>query len=207
MNHQQLPLNNCLAKYVINSSNLLELTNEQLDPNVTKTLELIDYESHYIYSLVKLTPPNAISIGERGIGKFKKILDKTYLVRLRPITLFYNGELKQANVYTKPTNMVCVDNEVISLSVDPPLSLDEFFAFPYSVVYSNESGLVDAVALDDNCVLARIGSSVKSLNINDLCRATSYDSCKDAPKTKGLIIYDNADDCLKYYSGKGWRKI
>jgi hypothetical protein len=103
--------------------------------------------------------------------------------------------------------MSCVDKEVISLSVDPPLSLDEFFAFPYSVVYSNESGLVDAVTLDDNCVLGRIGSNVRSLNINDLCRATSYDSCKDAPKTKGLIIYDNADDCLKYYSGKGWRKI
>lgn len=202
-----LPLNNCLVKYVINSSNLLELTNKQLDPNVAQTLDLIDYESHYIYSLVKLTPPNSISIGERGIGKFKKILDKTYLVRLRPITFYYDGEIKNASVYTKPTNMSCVDSEVISLSIDPPQSLNELFAFPYSVVYSNESGLVDSVTLEDNCVLGRIGSTVRSLNINDLCRATSYDSCKDAPKTKGLIIYDNADDCLKYYSGKGWRKI
>lgn len=207
MNHQQLPLNNCLAKYVIDSSNLLELTNNQLDPNVAQTLDLINYESYYIYSLVKLTPPNSISIGERGIGKFKKILDKTYLVRLRPITLFHNGELKQANIYTKPTNMSCIDKEVISLSVDPPLTIDELLAFPYNIIFSNESGLATSATLDDNSVLGRVGSDIRSIHMGDLCKAQVYESCKDAPKTKGLIIYDNADDCLKYYSGKGWRKI
>jgi hypothetical protein len=205
--HQEIPLNNCILRYVLGSNDLLEITNERIDQNVVHTLEVAELNKHYIYSVVKLVLPNDVHIAERGIGKIIKKDEKHYLSRIRPTSIYHSGKVHTPNVHTSPTNMMCVDDQVISASIDPPANINELLAFPYTVIYSNARGFLESVSLDNNCTLVRRNDDIISVPVDELKQAPTYNSTEEAPKHQGLIIYDNSSDCLKYYSGKGWRKI
>lgn len=205
--YQEIPLNNCKLNYVIGSNNLLEITSSQLDENVAHTLDVAELNKQYIYSVLKVVLPNDIKIAERGIGQIIKRDSKHFLHRLRPISIYYDGKVHQTNITTSPVSMMCVDDQVICGSIEPPCNINELLSFPYTVIYSNADGLIESVSLDEDCTLVRRNGNIISLPISELNQAQVYDSCEKAPKTKGLIIYDNSSDSLKYYSGKGWRKL
>lgn len=206
MTHK-IPLNNCLARETIGPNYDVVLLDEQLDTSVLHTKNVLDFENSFIYSVLKINPPNTVIFCERGIGKFFKRDNNILLNRLRPISHYIEGVTEVCGIHTKPFDLSTERNEIISLSIEPPITQSELTSFPNSILHSDDEGMLDSTTMLNDHVLGMFHNEISPIRISDISKARCYNDVNEAPKTKGLIIYDESSDCLKYYSGKSWRKI
>jgi len=173
---------------------------------------------------------------ERGLGYIYENEGKFFLNRFRPFYIIEKDVISPTHI-ARPITCSELYKDYIVVSSYIPSTFTEVLTESHSVITSEHPHLPTSVVLQENSVLGRntdglvsipldslideeiVRKSVTEHNKNlslkspkvDVKRLTANDlqlnAKKTAPARKGVIYYDESDDCLKYYDGTGWRRL
>lgn len=160
---------------------------------------------------------------EHGLGYIYNENEKFFLKRFRPFYMIENSAFAHLK---RPRPIVCSHNDYVLASSYIPSTFVEVLTEPHSVITCEQSHLPTSVTVSEDCLLGRRDGNLESIPFSsfvqnnsktlslkspkvDVKRITAnnvqLNATKTAPARKGVIYYDEDDDCLKYYDGNIWR--
>ena len=169
-------------------------------------VSIYGFDNRFFYKIERVRDNEILSF-EVGVGYLSTHDGNIVLRRTQPLIYQFEDEPMRSAVNCNPAPFIC--NDTLLVTTYTPTSLTECFTDENMVIVSKDRHIPHPVYLDQHSVLGRVGEKdIDSVNIYDLPSvAQSVPSVDDAPKVKGLIIYDEEWDILKYYNGTEWREI
>lgn len=172
---------------------------------------------------------------ERGIGYIEQRDSKFYLKRSKPFFIiqdktFLSVDRIRPIVCDNKTSHLIITSYV-------PTSVNEVLTDTNSVITSQIPHIPTSIVVDEYSVLGRTDSELTSIpmdslvdeeksrkSVTEYTKTLSLKSSKvdvkrlatqdlqlnprsSAPERKGVLYYDENDDCLKYYDGTSWRLL
>jgi len=184
-------------------------------------LSLFGLDTKFFYSVTLVCESHGFT--EHGLGYIYNQNKKFFLKRFRPFYMIENGAFAHLK---RPRPVICSHNDYVVASSYIPSTFVEVLTEPHSVITCEESHLPTSFAVSDNSLIGRHGGSLESIPFSsfiqndkknlslkspkvDVKRLTAnnvqLNAAQTAPERKGVIFYDENDDCLKYYDGNSWR--
>ena len=164
-------------------------------------------EEYFYYKIERISKGKSV-VFEVGVGLVKENSGNITFERVHPILYQYKDEQPRVILNQTPPYIRTHKDDIIIISSYIPSSLLE--ALPASNVIITAIGphQPHPVEIAPNSVLGRQDDDIESIKIQDLpsC-AKSYPTVQDAPEIKGIIIYDEEWDKLRYYNGEEWRSL
>lgn len=184
-------------------------------------LSLFGINAKFFYSVTLVCESHGFT--EHGLGYIHEREGKFFLNRFRPFYMIENGAFAHLK---RPRPVVCSHNDYVVASSYIPSTFVEVLTEPHSVITCEQSHLPTSVTVSEDSLLGRRDGNLESIPLSsfvqnntkvlslkspkvDIKRLTAnnvqFNATKTAPERKGVIYYDENDDCLKYYDGNNWR--
>lgn len=172
---------------------------------------------------------------ERGIGYIEQRDSKFYLKRAKPFFIIQDKTFLAVD-RVRPIACDNKTSHIIVTSYVPS-TINEVLVDTNSVITAQIPHIPTSIVVDEHSVLGRTDGELSSIPIDSLIeeekvrntvttytKNLSFKSPKvdvkrlatndiqlnprpSAPERKGVLYYDETDDCLKYYDGTGWRLL
>lgn len=205
---------------------------KEISSSQNSFLSLFGLDTKFFYSVTLVCESHGFT--ENGLGYIYESEGKFFLKRFRPFYMIENGAFAHLK---NPRPIVCSHDDHVIASSYTPSTFVEVLTEPHSIITSETAHLPTSIAVSENSVVGRTTGSVQSIPIEnlvneeaarksvteynknlslkspkvDIKRLTTnnvqFNAMKKAPERKGVIYYDESDDCLKYYDGMGWRLL
>lgn len=197
-------------------------------------LSIFGLDTKFFYSVTFSCEQHGFT--ERGLGYIYENEGKFFLKRFRPFYLIENNSVAPVNT-PRPITCSALHDDYVVASSYAPSTFTEVLTEPHSIITNEQNHLPTSVVLQQNSLLGRHTDGVESIPIDTLVNeemarksVTEYSknlslksskvdvkrlSTQDlqlnprssAPERKGVLYYDDNDDCLKYYDGTAWRLL
>ena len=166
------------------------------------------FDSRFFYKIERYQRDNVVAF-EIGVGHLTNHDNNIILRRSQPLYFQYRDEPIRSALDCNTYSFICKEGDTLLVTTHIPTTLVECFTDENMVIVSKDRHVPHPVYLNKHSVLGRVGEEdIDSVNIYDLPSvAQSVECIQDAPKVKGLIVYDEEWDILKYYNGNEWREI
>ena len=208
------------------------IENKEISSAQNSFLSLFGLDTKFFYSVTLVCESHGFT--ERGLGYIYENEGRFFLKRFRP---FYIIENESASPVYIPRPFVCSHSDHIIASSYTPTTFIEVLTEPHSIITSETAHLPTSIAVSENSVVGRTTGPLQSIPIENLVNeetarksVTEYNKNlslkspkidvkrltandvqlnvrKKAPERKGVLYYDESDDCLKYYDGTSWRLL
>lgn len=195
-------------------------------------LSLFGLDTKFFYSVTLVCESHGFT--EHGLGYIYESEGKFFLKRFRPFYMIENGAFAHLK---NPRPIVCSHEDYVIASSYIPSTFVEVLTEPHSIITSETAHLPTSIAVSENSVVGRTTGPLQSIPIENLVNeetarksVTEYNKNlslkspkidvkrltandvqlnvrKKAPERKGVLYYDESDDCLKYYDGTSWRLL
>lgn len=205
---------------------------KEINSSTNSCISLFGINTKFFYSITLVCEDHGFT--ERGLGYVFENEGKFFLKRFRPFYMIDNGVPVPL---LKPRPVVCSLNDYVTVSSYVPTTFVEVLTEANSIITSESPHLPTSVVVNKNSVLGRHDGNLESLPLDSLVgedsarkSVTDYNknlslkspkvdvkrltanniqlnATKTAPERKGVIYYDESDDCLKYYDGTTWRSL
>lgn len=161
--------------------------------------------NHFYYRIDQIENGQTV-VFEVGIGLVEVVENKVALKRTNPLIYKFKNEEPRVIVGETIPSFNTTDKIIVSSYV--PTSIGEALPEDNMVITSIAPHTPHPIKLPKNSVLGRLEDDVQPITLSDLPTVvTSYPSTSQAPQIKGIIIYDEGWDILKYFNGKEWREL
>lgn len=191
--------------------------------------KVFGFNNRFFYALEQLKDRQVLRY-ERGIGYIYQKDNKIILKREIPIA---TGDGSGPPIPCQGTCSYfnCIDCEHLVAYSTLPSSYGELLLQPNSLITNYDPFVPSALVVEKNSVVGRLEGEIKCLNSEELASILSNHTKQlslkasrlDAKKIgtnclelkpsnnkevkKGSLIYDEAEDCLKFYNGTTWKRI
>ena len=186
---------------------LSDLDSKHLRSSDHSFVAVYGLDQHFYYKIERISLGKPV-VHEIGVGLVTENSGKIVLDRVHPILYQYKDEQPRIILNQTPPAIRTNPDDIIIISSYVPSSLLE--ALPASNVIITATGphQPHPVEIAPYSLLGRLDDDVQSIKLKDVpsC-AKSYPTVNDAPEVKGLIIYDEEWDKLRYYNGEEWRSL
>lgn len=220
------------ALATINNQYKRLLEEKEISSSQNSFISIFGLDTKFFYSVTLVCESHGFT--EFGIAYIEQQGEKFILKRFRPFYMIENGATV---VVRKIRPIICDMESYILASSYTPTTFIEVLTESNSIITSESPHLPTSVVVDKNSVLGRHDGNLQSIPIDsltneetarnsitkyknnlslnsskvDVKRLTTNDlqlnARKSAPERKGVVFYDESDDCLKYYDGKAWRTL
>jgi len=167
------------------------------------------FDSRFFYKIERYQRDGTVAAFEIGVAHLTNHDNNIILRRSQPLFFQYRDEPLRSALDVATYSFLCKTDDTLIVSTHVPTTLVECFVDENMVIVSKDRHVPHPVYLKKHSVLGRVGEEdIDSVNIYDLPSvAQSVERIQDAPEIKGLIVYDEEWDILKYYNGNEWREL
>jgi hypothetical protein len=220
------------ALATINNQYKRLLEEKEISSSQNSFISIFGLNTKFFYSVTLVCESHGFT--EFGIAYIEQQEEKFILKRFRPFYMIENGA---TIVVKKIRPIICDRESYVLASSYAPTTFVEVLTESNSIITCESPHLPTSVVVDKNSVLGRHDGNLESIPIEslvdeetarnsiiqyknnlslksskvDVKRLTTNDlqlnARKSAPERKGVIYYDESDDCLKYYDGTIWRRL
>lgn len=220
------------ALATINNQYKRLLEEKEISSSQNSFISIFGLNTKFFYSVTLVCESHGFT--EFGLAYIEQQEKKFILKRFRPFYMIENGATV---ISYKPRPIICDRESYILASSYTPTTFVEVLTETNSIITCESPHLPTSVVVDKNSILGRHDGNLQSIPIEslvdeetarnsitqyknnlslksskvDVKRLTTNDlqlnARKSAPERKGVIYYDESDDCLKYYDGTNWRRL
>jgi hypothetical protein len=167
-----------------------------------------DFDHSFYYRIDRMSGSESVA-NEIGLGTLTEHNGNVIFIREQPIYVQAIDDEKRAAYGTRPLNLRNIKEDTLIVTSYIPTNIVEALPDPHMIIISLDDHSPHPLKVEEQSVVGRLDDTIESIKISDLTSsvAPTYKNTDEAPKIKGLIIFSEEWDCLKYYNGKEWKSI
>jgi hypothetical protein len=171
-------------------------------------ISIYDFDHSFYYRIDRMDGDESVA-NEIGLGTLTEHNGNIVLIREQPIYVQAINDEKRAAYGTRPLNLRHLKNNTLIVTSYIPTNIVEALPDPHMIIISLADHSPHPLKIEKQSVVGRLDDTIESIKISDLTSsvAPTYKNTNEAPKIKGLIIFSEEWDCLKYYNGTEWKSI